>query len=156
MLDGCSCLNVQKNHSSKVTLCQTQCERQRHLPTNPPPVLHVQVVSVLPDIHGEDGCAALSNGGHCVGGLLNCQLASLVAHQPGPTRTKLGGTCSRRGKSRASSVSWVGLLHVLCGDASVMFDMVVGMALRDMCHTEYGGLLLFLYVGALLAMCIQV
>lgn len=59
-----------------------------------PPVLHVQVVGMLPHIHGEDGCAPLCNGGDCVGCLLHSQLACLVRHQPGPAGTKLGGTCS--------------------------------------------------------------
>lgn len=99
-IDPCSCSGAWQ---AAVHLNHTACRwRQQHpcyspLPDAPaspsPPVLHVQVVCVLPHIHGQDGCLALNNGGHRVGRLLHCQLAALVSNQPRPTGAKLGGTC---------------------------------------------------------------
>mmetsp|Transcript_12468 Transcript_12468/g.37474 ORF Transcript_12468/g.37474 Transcript_12468/m.37474 type:complete len:225 (+) Transcript_12468:3577-4251(+) len=55
-----------------------------------PPVLHVQVVSVLPDIHHQDGLLARGDGVLGVGGLHHRQLA-VVHHQPCPPGAELGG-----------------------------------------------------------------
>jgi hypothetical protein len=59
-------------------------DRQPTLQWHTPPVLNIQVVGVLPDIHSEDWSLALHYRGDRVRGLLNGELPRLVSHQPGP------------------------------------------------------------------------
>lgn len=63
-------------------------------PLSSPPVLEIQVVGMLPDIHGQDGGLALHHRGNSIGGLLNAELAGLISYQPGPAGAKLCGTCT--------------------------------------------------------------
>lgn len=58
-------------------------------------VLHINVVSMLPDIHGQDRGLSLAPGVFGIGSLRNLQFAALVSNaQPGPATTELSGTCS--------------------------------------------------------------
>lgn len=59
-------------------------------------VLHIDVVGVLPHIHGQDGGLAVAPRVLGVGGLGHLQLA-VVDAQPGPARAKLGGACTLEG-----------------------------------------------------------
>ena len=59
-------------------------------------VLILQVISVLPHIHGEQSRLAVSKGQISVGGLGHLE-AAVVEHQPGPATTELGGAGSFEG-----------------------------------------------------------
>lgn len=55
--------------------------------------LHIQVVGVLPHIHGEQRSLAVHQRVLCVGGLCHSQLAILASHEPRPAAAKLGRAC---------------------------------------------------------------
>ena len=55
-----------------------------------PPILVVQIIGVLPDVEGEDGLKAVSDGVVGAGVLSNGQLAGGVGLEPDPAGAKEG------------------------------------------------------------------
>ena len=56
-------------------------------------ILVVEIVSVLPHVHGEQGLLTVGQGQIGVAGFGHLE-GAIVEHQPGPAAAELGGTCS--------------------------------------------------------------